>query len=147
MLGSFCFFGHTLAIVNLVSMYIENLLIFKGWFKRWIYENGDKESILGLRKPTISETINVLLCLIVCGCFTLILSELNPRHDKIASYKIESGKTTLIYLSNIAKKHEILYLLIQLFRYILRYTNYIHFIIESSWPLKLQIKQLAEVWP
>ena len=80
--------------------------VLKGWFKRWIYENGDKESILGLRMPTISETMDVLFFSIIFGCFALPLYktffELNPGHGK--SYKIESGKTILIKLSNISRK-------------------------------------------
>lgn len=67
--------------------------VLKGWFKRWIYENGDKESILGLRMPTISETLDVLFFSVIFGCFALplykIFFELNPGHGK--SYKIESG--------------------------------------------------------
>ena len=89
-------------LVNVVSerpltLSYRKLIEIIGWFKRWIYENGDKESVLTLRMPTMPETLDFLFLVMLCSMICAIISGMfktgiwkDKGHGK--SYKIESGK-------------------------------------------------------
>ena len=89
-------------LVNVVSerpltLSYRKFIEIIGWFKRWIYENGDKESVLTLRMPTMPETLDFLFLVMLCSMICAIISGMfktgiwkDKGHGK--SYKIESGK-------------------------------------------------------
>ena len=84
-------------ICQTLTLSYRKLIEIKGWFKRWIYENGDKESVLTLRMPTMPETLDFLFLVMLCSMICAIISGMfktgiwkDKGHGK--SYKIESGK-------------------------------------------------------
>ena len=85
---------------NTITLSYRKLIEIIGWFKRWIYENGDKESVLTLRMPTIHETLDFLFFVMMSVMICTMISEMfklwmwkDKKHGK--SYKIEAGEKKL----------------------------------------------------